>query len=146
MLTSLLEVFLNIKKNIYVVFLLVFLFSFKIFEIENTFKWYAWGGLALKMNHYNLSAINIPKKMLVTTKDLALKQIHFNQFEYDFFFPLSIRGSFKYFYYRFPEIEEQTSLKICNFIKKEHEVEPEEIQIYSIKENVKTIHKRFVCK
>jgi hypothetical protein len=146
MLTTFQLAIVKIRKNFVVILFFIFLFSFKVFELENTFGWYAWGGLAVKMNPYNLHSINVPKKIMVTINDIKKSEIQFNQFKYDLLFPLSVKGSFKYFHYRFPDIEEQTSLKLCYFVKKEYGLEPREVQVYSINKSLKTIHKRYFCR
>ena len=121
------------------------MFSFKVFELENTFGWYAWGGLAVKMNPYNLSSLGQTKKMSILFENPNIGELQFSQIQYEPFFPLSVKGSFKYFYYRFPDLEMQVSDNLCKFIEREYKSKAKEIQVYTLNNTIRIMHKRYIC-
>ena len=141
------RIYSNIKTVRLGVWLLIIYFVIvKINEESRSFGLISFGGLGVHLDPYNIK--RIPKfatqYYLQDDKENILKQLSY--IDYPFIFPLSIRGSFKYFYYRFPLLEEDVSQDFCSFLKDYHYENFSAINIQYELFNGQQVTKRYSCK
>ena len=96
------------------------------------------------MDPYNVSKIPDRKIITVTYANGTTKLLSNIKIDNNFFFPQSIIGSFKYFYFRFPEFEKKVVEKYCLYLSKNQVSQARLIKIETIGKE-KAFSKEFSC-